>query len=275
MTLTKIQTASGGHTFSKIDVMVNRSMLPQEHKPVKTPLSTEVLMGTLAGTALGTLTAMYFIAKGQTRRGIFSNPKKIFSNMFSIKYNPVNMIGLGLGAVAGGLAGGLLTDKKENGKAKVKEAIHQSIGNIILPLLLVKAGFMGLNKFNLRFPAIKGSSKTAKIANVIVGAMPETAVSLAGLGAGIHIGNKISNKVNKTVFREKDKKDRNVKFIDYCVHTDEVFDVAAFLDKSGKWKSVLGKILPFTYAICGYLPGVAREEHPRHAASQPVKHNRI
>ncbi len=221
--------------------------------------STQLKMASLAGTVVTTLAALYLIAKHPSQAGKFDKNASTLSNMFSIQYDkPRTLLALGVGTITGGLAGGLLFDKKENQGAKLKEGLHQFIGNIAVPLLIIECGFGIIDKYKLRFPAMKGSGKGVQIANIVIDKLPRILTSLFGIAVGIPLGNTVSNACNSLLFQQPDH--RKLKVMDYGIHADEVFEIAAFVDGSGKWKSVLGKILPITYGICGYLTGISQEK---------------
>ena len=76
------------------------------------------------------------------------------------------------------------------------------------------------------------------------------------------IGNAICSKFDKRLFA--DTHARKVRIDDYFAHVDEVFETAAFIDTKGVWDKWLGKILPVTYGICGYVTGVTQQKGVKH-----------
>ena len=181
------------------------------------------------------------------------------TKMFNINLKEGDVLFLGTSTVAGATLGGILADNKENRKPKIKEAIHQILGNIATPLGILYVLNKGVEKLNIKIPKIKSATKTAKAANFALEILPSFITSCAGLWAGINLGNKISNIVNTKFFDETHIK-RDVKAKDYCVHVDDPLTALTLADKTGKLKAFTGKVMPFVFMLSGYEAAMAEKQ---------------
>jgi len=222
------------------------------------PTPLKISLAAAGGTALGVLGALFCIVKRHISAGKLKETDKLLSNMFKINYkSPVTLIGLGAGSVLGGLAGGMLADKKEHYAAKMKEGFHQFVGIILLPLLLAEGGLKILEHYGVRegLPEIKGKGK---FINVMRRRAPAMFVSIAAIAVGMFAGNAFCNKIDEHIFEDVHR--RKIKGKDWLAHADDAFDMFAFSGVEGKAERFLGIALPITYGICGYTAGTARKE---------------
>ena len=216
----------------------------------------KVAIGSFVGTAIGiagSLAGVYALAKK-------GNPSISLKN-FSFTEKDILM--LGAGSVAGGLAGGLIADhNKDNVKPKLREASQQFFGNIAAPLGFLTAGNKLLEKSGFKLPQIKSESKPAKIANAVLNIIPKTVVTVVSLISGMEIGNKVMNKVNNKIFKEDVKHD--VKIEDYLVHADDLCLTANMLLKNAKpISAVTSKVLPLTFLLSGSKTGMQGSENTK------------
>ena len=97
----------------------------------------------ITGSALTTLGYLALLSKNQHK-----GPLQ-FKNLFKVDFSSaLKAIGLATSATVGGLAGGLIADTKDTRKAKLKEGMHQFLGNIITPISIVTAGNKVASKVN-------------------------------------------------------------------------------------------------------------------------------
>lgn len=229
--------------------------------------STKVKVGVTCTTIAGVIAAMAwtFKAHGLKLNGI----KDFVHNLTHIKYAKdkngketyelEKLIGrLTLGSVGGGLLGGLVFDKKENYKAKFREAVIQVVGNIATPLVCVGFGIksfqkhlspMIIKKFNLKTNLQKG--------------IPEAIASAACLVTGIILGNKIGNFINKKTFRVDDE--RKLKLTDMSPHIDDVCFAVGLVAPENAIGDIIKRFIPLALTLSGFSTGVAQEcSHHNH-----------
>ncbi len=203
---------------------------------VKNNHDGKVKRASLAGSAATTMLYLFILAKN-IRKDRFK-----FKDMFKINFNSVaRTIGLATSALIGGLAGGLIADKKENRKPKLKEAMHQFLGNIVTPISIVGMGTSIIEKKNL-----------SMVKNCIYGGL----TAIAGVGCGVTGGNYIATKVNEAIYKEDDS--RKVGPKDFGIHIDDILTVMAMTNLGDKVKSFVSKALPAIFLICGYEAGTKK-----------------
>lgn len=199
----------------------------------------------LAGSAATTLVYLFALAKG-AKKGNFK-----ISDMFKIDFkNMFKVMGLATSAVIGGTTAGILSDKKENRKPKLKEAIHQFLGNIITPITIVGVACNMIEKKNF--------SKTKEL--VLSGIS-----AIVGVAAGVTGGNWIASKVNKAIFKDNDERKLSIK--DFGIHVDDLLTVAALSSIGDYIRGFISKALPAIFLICGYEAGTktAVDKHSLHS----------
>ncbi len=203
----------------------------------------KVKRAALGGSVIGTGIYLFAMAKG-LKKGSFKA-----SDMLKVDFDStLRAISLATSAMLGGLAGGLIADKKENQKPKLKEAIHQFFGNIVTPITVVGIATNQIKK--------KGFSKTKA-------ALLGGAAAVLGVAGGVTGGNLIASKINEKIFKEND--DRKVGIKDFGIHIDDLLTVAAMSDLGDAVKSFTSKALPLVFLFCGYEAGTkkAGENHDK------------
>lgn len=247
---------------------------------------TKVKVASLFGSATGiALTLGYILlrnrkqlAKEAEQLGVKLKDhiaKQATENAGKIKPLPINrpedLLKLAAGSVAGGITGGLLTDKKENAKAKIREGLQQFIGNISIPVGILTLNLFLLKKSKFEMPLFKEtgnfieklSPKMQKFfikkLNPVIKEVPKIGITLASLFGGLAIGNKIMNKVNDKIFKEKER--RQVKPSDFSAHADDLCFASSFILKEGSnLQGVISRILPATFLVAGYEAGTHKAD---------------
>lgn len=222
----------------------------EEQKKASTKVKAGVLLTTLA--SVGIATAIALKLKGKLVNP-FKTPIKKWG-LFSVEYKendiPMLVAGLGASSIAGGLVGGAIFDKKENMKAKYREAIIQSIGNIATPLVCV-AGGMKLFKKYLN----SGIVKTFALKGKFTKEVPAIFASAAFLGTGIIAGNQIGNFINKHIFKVDDK--RKLKLTDMSPHIDDICLALSIVAANSS--KIISRIIPAALLVSGFSTGIAQE----------------
>lgn len=213
---------------------------------------TGIKMAALAGSAAGILGAAYLLAKGQ------SKATGKFVDTFSVKYNPKEILTLGVASVLGGTAAGIAADKKEHKSAKYKEGMYQLIANVISPIASIAVVDKLYSKFSpkIKLPQLKLKNEFNKTVNTIIKAVPNFAVVSAGLVSGIAVGTVIANKVISKVFPNHKKKNVSLSALGY--HVDDLVTSASVADKTGFLQKSLGKFIPAIFTVMGYEAGTKR-----------------
>lgn len=226
--------------------------------------SKKIKRGVFLTTLIGVSTALALTLKG---KGYSLSPSKILKTLpkdwgiFNVKYDSEKkevekLVGrLAIGSVGGGLIGGALFDKKENMKAKYREAIIQLVGNISMPLLCVSGGMRLFNKFEPQIlkalPALKGKAAS----------VPSVLASAASLVAGIFLGNKVGNFINKEIFHVDDH--RKIKLADMSPHIDDVCLATSLVAAESKIGPQVTRLIPAALMVAGYSAGTAQERPER------------
>ena len=228
----------------------NAGVIKYKENPLKGLIKKDhegqVKRAALGGSALMTLLYLFAVAKGQ-KKSAFK-----LRDMFKLDFGALSTIGLATSSVIGGLTGGLIADKKENRKPKLKEAIHQFLGNIVTPITIVGVATSQIKKHNF-------DKFTKWTLNALAG--------VVGVATGVTGGNYIASKVNERIFKEND--DRKVGIKDFGIHVDDILTVIALatakkkdvmaqtveeLPQTGIQKFI-SKALPAIFLICGYEAG--------------------
>ena len=246
-----------------------KSISEYKKAPVKVKLG--VFLTTLAGVSIA-------MARTFKKMNYSTNLLKIFKSnikewsIFKIEYNKEKcelehlVKRLAIGSVGGGLIGGILFDKKENRKAKYREAIIQLIGNIAIPILFISLGGRAFEKLESQ-GKIKFSSKNIKdFANFIV-----TSTSLV---IGILLGNKTGNYITEKLFRVKDN--RKIKLADMSPHLDDACLGATLVAPAeSKIGTYLARIVPAALMIAGFSTGIAQENPERIIAKKATQNSSV
>lgn len=171
---------------------------------------------------------------------------------------PEDLLKLAAGSILGGLTGGLLTDKKENAKPKVRESLQQFFGNITIPVSILALNMHLLDKSKFKMPLLKETRKFASKLNPLIKQVPRIGITIASLFGGLALGNKIMNKVNDKIFNGKEN--REVKPSDFSAHADDLCFASSFIFKSPKVQGVISRILPATFLVAGYEAGTHKAQ---------------
>ena len=201
----------------------------------------------MTGSAIGVTTAVTLISRG---RGVkipstLKHPNGLVNILKNIELKEKDVIAIASSSIAGGLAGGLITDKK-NAKAKVKEGIVQLIGNYIVPTIAVGGGIKlnkALNK-KYNFPPI-----TRPI---------QFLFGMTSLIAGVVAGNKISREMNKQMFKEDHY--RKLTWKDWAVQFDNVCLVTSISNAGTQLAKMASRFIPFAHLAPGYQVGVKQAD---------------
>lgn len=196
----------------------------------------KVRAATLAGSIAASGVYLFSFAK-------YKNPKNFkFAQLFKQNFkNPLKVMGLATSTTLGGLLGGVFSDHKSKRKAKVKEAIHQFIGNILVPISIVGTAVGAIEK--KQYPRAK---------EILLSGI----ASIVGVVTGVVSGNYIAGKINEKIFKENDKRHLGPK--DFGIHIDDIMTLVALTANGDKIQSFIGKALPVIFLLCGYEAGTSR-----------------
>lgn len=180
----------------------------------------------LASTIIGTAIPIVLLRNRQD---------KFIKSVINFDYDLKNIIIVGLGSIVGGLTGGLIANKGKDADKKMQEGIYQAVSNIILPTVLADGGLKILKNH-------KVENKFAK-----------AAVTILGVGSGMVLGNILTGKLNKKLFKNKCKK-RDMHIKDTFVHIDDLPTCLAL----NKEKFLhIEKLVPIGSILSGYETGKA------------------
>lgn len=216
---------------------------------------TKVKLGVFLTSLAGVAATMAFVLD---KKGLMKNPLK---GLCEIKYDHTKnemeklVLGLAAGSVGGGLLGGAIFDKKENMKAKYREAVIQLVGNILTPLACVSFGMKGFDK--IKPTILKNVKLTEKTKNI-----PSLVASIGCLITGILVGNKVGNTINKKVFNIDE--DRKLKLSDMSPHVDDMCLATSLVASQSKIGPVVSRFVPLALLISGFSTGVAQEKEHHH-----------
>lgn len=226
-----------------------------------------------ATTVLATGAMLAHIAKKQgfSFSSIKSTPVKDWA-VFRLydKKNPLKktieleekeIIKLASASTAGGLIGGLLFDDKQYRKSKIREAVNQLLGNVLVPISCVGA-VSRLYKKNKEtilslVPQIKESGKFSGMFNKALKAIPFSLATITALGIGIFTGNKVSNLINEKVFKKET--DRKIKGSDFAPHVDDIGVALTLMADKSKTTSLIQRTVPAFLCVPGYEVGIHRD----------------
>ena len=229
----------------------NNQIMPVQHKKHNKKKQTDktVMTASVLGSATGITLAV---------AGIYSLAKKKnpVVSLKNLTYDEKDILMIGAGSIAGGLTAGLASDKNEKNKTpKLREASLQFFGSLACPLGILAVANHVLDKSKFELPKIQGTSKAVNIANTVIAALPKIAVTIGSLVSGMHIGNKIMNKVKNTIFKQQEH--REVHASDYLVHADDICVAASLLLKDSKSISAItSKALPASFILAGVKTGM-------------------
>ena len=253
--IAKTQTSFKGESLAN-----NASSKSSQQKPKKEPefqsmqnlstVSGKVKTGVFLSTLAGVSTALVLIMKKQ---GIAHNLSKIFKTspknwgIMKAEYKEKEILKIAAGSIGGGLLGGILLDKKENIKAKLREGLVQSVGNILIPIGFVSGGIGLLKKFK---PSVLTGPNTAK--NGII----KVAITALSLGSGVLLGNKVANSLSEKIFGAKEE--RKIKKGDLAPHIDDLCLAATLIAENSVVGKTVSRIIPAALMIAGISTGTAQ-----------------
>jgi len=226
----------------------------------------------LASSALGMAPVLAVLAK---RRGFSLNPVKLLKTpvkewaLFkyapkekAIQFEAPQIISVAAGSVAGGFVGGALVDDKANLKAKKREVLSQLLGNVLVPVGSVWAGSTLYGKYadviEGAMPQIKSVKKIPQFINKCLQKLPNAAATIAFLGVGIYLGNKVSNLINEKLYHKK--VERNIKASDFAPHVDDLCMATSMMNKDSLFGAKLGRVIPLALLVPGYQTGIAQDK---------------
>lgn len=209
----------------------------------------KLVLSSIAGSAAGITCAVAGIYKSAKK----ANPSITLKNL---SYKEKDILLIGAGSIIGGLTGGCLADNnKENKISKVREGLLQFFGNLACPLGLLNVSNNLLEKSKFKLPEFRGTSKPIKAINTIIKALPKITVTAVSLVAGMHIGNRIMNKVNNKLFNQQETRD--VHASDYLVHIDDICIASSLILKdSSAISNITSKVLPVSFIVAGTKTGM-------------------
>ena len=203
-------------TGQKVEYDIRTYKSYRTHQVEKTDANTKTKIA--AGSIVGTIIPMALLAKSQKCK------------LYNIKYGVKEMILVSAGSIAGGLASGVLFDKKEHKKQKINESVFQFMNASVPPLLT---------------SALYSFSKNIKY---------RIASTIVGLFGGMHIAAKLSNIINDPHDKVPDRK---LSFKDSIANIDDALGVLILAKVPIAEKLHVDKTLPAIYSWCGYRAGIS------------------
>lgn len=174
------------------------------------------------GATIGTIIPMAILAKTQKR------------NMFKLHFGLKEMVATSLGSIVGGVASGLMVDKKEYKKHKIDEGVFQFLNASIPPLLVL--------------PTIKGCEKVKSLNNITAKAITTVGVLFGGMKVAANLSNLIND--------PKDiEPDRKLTLKDAIANIDDALGIFVLAKMPFAKHLHVEKLLPAIYAWCGYRAG--------------------
>ena len=230
MHITPISLNNNNHSCSQKNV----TSFGHEKSFWKSDYSKKEKLIVAGTTALGVGASLLGLA---AMKKVPMKPKAIWNYLKNTEFLCKEVVAMGVGTCAGGLAGGYVIDKNPlNRKAKRREAVMQ-LGNISIPIAVV-AGVdkltkkLGVTTKNTKGKVIKATSSTAAIV------------------AGIYLANFAMNKVSNLIFKNKTE-ERGVKGTDLFPHIDDVLASAQYIAPTSKVVQGISRIIPFALMVAG------------------------
>lgn len=274
--------------INKIDLNRPQKYSRQSHKTEFTGQKSEapsnIKRAAAIGSAIGSGAALALIAK---RQGFSLNPNiikntpikdwaifkipriKSFADRAGFYKRPPleieenEILTLASGSVAGGLASGVIVDRK-NMKAKGREALTQLAGNVIVPVAFVGGTARLYSKFEKQIksaiPTIKTEGKKSlRMVNKFTKSIPAVTMTSLALAGGIFTGSKVTNFINEKLFGQKTE--RKIKTTDFAPHVDDIcLAVTLMGSKNSALASSITRTVPLFLSVPGYQVGKAQEE---------------
>ena len=180
--------------------------------------SIRALTGALVGTAIP---VFYFVQKQQ-------------KNFLRMEYGLKEIVGVSLGAILGGVAGGMIKADRFDKKQKINEGIFQFM-NAAIPTAIVFA----LTKLTEKIKPLNNTY--GKIGAIFTGL-------LAGMFGAAKLSNLICDPHDKVP-------DRKLTIKDSIANIDDAIGALAMTDIPAFKKLPVAPILPPIYVLCGYRAG--------------------
>ena len=160
--------------------------------------------------------------------------KKQQKNIFKIHYGIQEMLGVSAGAIFGGTVAGIIADKKQNKRPKIKEGVFQFL-NASIPLMTIPP----ISEF------MKNSPKLNNIPCKVLGIA-------SGLFAGMVVAADLANRINDPKDVEPDRK---LNYKDALANIDDAVGALVLAKLPLVNKLPIEPVLPAIYAWCGYRAG--------------------
>lgn len=209
-------------------------------------------LATEIGTALGVAASIAILAKTDKTKKYSLSPKKILNTklkdtyILSKTYKSKEIIAMGIGSCLGGLAGSCLYDKKQDLSPKLQESITQIL-NISVPIVFVE----GLSILGgVAEKAMSSWTNKGGILRKTVSKLPKVVGSMTGLACGMFVGNKMSNTINKHLFKDKEE-NRPIKLSDFSAHIDDICVAATFIAENNPITKIVSRFIPLALCVAG------------------------
>lgn len=88
--------------------------------------------------------------------------------------------------------------------------------------------------------------------------IPNAVCTVAFLGAGIYLGNKVSNLINEKLYHKK--VERDIKASDFAPHVDDLCMATSMMNKESSFGAKLGRVIPLALLVPGYQTGIAQDK---------------
>lgn len=267
------QLLAPGITFKQnpsVNNSENQKIATSPVKEKQPEADPKVKNGVLLTTIGGVLTGMAIVLK---KGGYTINPAKMFKGpaknwgITKVDYKEWEVIILAASSISGGLLGGHLFDKKDNMKAKLREAVIQMGGNILIPLGCVGGGARIYDKYYKEkvIKKFKLPKKKEGIPNMILAAVT--------LGLAIYLGNKTANFINEDIYKIRD--DRTVKIADMSGHVDDTCMAISLADSESIISKTISRVIPLALLVCGYSSGVMQEWPEEKRLARKIDKNQL
>lgn len=188
---------------------------------------TNVKVATIIGTGIASGLCVASMMRGQGVRKVHQLEMGISEG-----------IKLCTASTLGGLATGLVVDKPEHRKAKLKDSVNQLIGNTFVPF-----GSLAV-----------ANSMTKKLPKFL-----QTTIAIGTLIGTTFLGHAIANRVNKKVFKEDSNYQCDIK--DFATDFDDIFFGASTVMNNKRLYQLTATMCPLTYMVHGYLTGTRQSDN--------------
>lgn len=208
--------------LNKVPTIKKVSLTPDYNRVHSKEAPTPVKIASAIGATVGAGLAVATFAKKQNK------------SFLNVEYGLKEMLAVGLGAISGGVLGGVLTSNRKKHERKLDEGIFQ-YSMVALPGFAVSGAMLACEK-------IKPLNNTpAKIAG--------TVLALAG---GLEISVDVANFVSDI---DNNEPDRKLTFKDAIASVDDLIGILVLAKIKAVKKLKLERFLPAVYAYCGYKAG--------------------